>query len=232
MKVSSTKRQWFLLSVRILLGVVFILAAAGKLTAGDEFLGSPAAFSILPRALVTFALSTLPWLEIGLGLLLLTGWCRRATVSLAILVTLVFIGANSWSLATGNEGYSGCFGAMLAIDQWQCLMLDLAMLGAGIAQLLRAAPSLSNPFHIPRNHLTRAVVSLAVIISLMLGTLAPALPGSWQPPAVAAADPAPGGPRKAPRNPKFDEQVLARQLEQAQAKKQRTLKVTDPQGRH
>jgi uncharacterized membrane protein YphA (DoxX/SURF4 family) len=221
------KREWLKLALRLALGLVFILSAAGKLASGNEFLGSPAAFSFLPKTLVAFTLATLPWLEAGLGLLLLTGWWRRFTASLALLFCLVFIGANSWSLATGNEGYCGCFGALLAIEHWQSLILDLAMLGASVTHLMKGSFSLPNPFHLQRNGMTRAAAAVIVIISLLLGTLAPAFPGSWQPGPVAAADPAPVGPRKAARNPKFDEQVK-QAAALAQAKNPRALKVADP----
>lgn len=95
------------LTSRLVLGLVFALAAASKITASGPFRTEVAAYHLLPSALVApFALA-LPWIEALLALYLLIGLFLRPAAIVTAILLLVFIGALTISLIHGNTAH-GC----------------------------------------------------------------------------------------------------------------------------
>lgn len=123
--------KWLLIVGRIALGLIFLFAAYGKLRPIGTAPFSAASFKIssssLSLSMMTFAMEvdsyqilptwgvmavshTLPWLELGLGLLLLAGiglrWASLVTTGLVAL----FLGVIVHSYIAGLEINCGCFG--------------------------------------------------------------------------------------------------------------------------
>lgn len=123
------------LSIRLVLGGVFVWAGAAKLVQPSFFVETVAAFAILPVDWVApFALSVI-WIElIAGGLLLLDIWPRsNALVVLGLLV--VFSAALSISMYRGNDVACGCFGGDRSSSLVWALLRDLLLAG-GAAVLL------------------------------------------------------------------------------------------------
>ena len=115
------------LVLRIVLGSIFILAGIGKLVQGNQFL-LLAGYQFLPQSLVYPLDLILPWAELTLGTLLLTGYYFKLTRYISIIFILTFIGANSYYLLSGSQVPCDCFGGMLRLTHGQSLMLDVVML--------------------------------------------------------------------------------------------------------
>jgi len=105
---------------RILLAAIFNYAGYAKLTMGMHprpTLGVALAFfalqvdsyQILPAWAVKMVANSLPFAEIGLGLLLLIGWKLRIWATLISLVMLGFFAAVVRSYAMGLQINCGCF---------------------------------------------------------------------------------------------------------------------------
>jgi len=90
----------------VLLGAVLLLSGAAKLASGArwpaqaEALGAPAA-----------AVPVVPWLEVGLGALLVTGVWRPVVALAAAAMLLVFTVLLVVRLAQGRRPPCACFGA-------------------------------------------------------------------------------------------------------------------------
>lgn len=123
--------KWLLIAGRVALGLIFLFAAYGKLRPVGTAPFTAASFKIdgssLSLSMMTFAMEvdsyqilptwgvmavshTLPWLELGLGVLLLAGiglrWVSLVTTALVAL----FLGVIVHSYLAGLEINCGCFG--------------------------------------------------------------------------------------------------------------------------
>ena len=74
------------------------------------------AYEILPVSLANFLGYTLPWIEIGVGLLLIAGVAVRISGLIGAFTMLAFIIAISQAWARGLSIDCGCFGGGGAID--------------------------------------------------------------------------------------------------------------------
>jgi putative oxidoreductase len=109
---------------RIVLGLVFLYAAYAKLHPAP---GDPWSFSSIKISLMLFALQvdsyqllpssavlavarTIPFVELGLGLLLLLGWGLRYVAAASSLLLLVFFGVMVRTYHAGLQINCGCFG--------------------------------------------------------------------------------------------------------------------------
>jgi uncharacterized membrane protein YphA (DoxX/SURF4 family) len=105
---------------RLVLAGIFIYAGYAKLTLGMHprpplgvaltyFQLQVASYEILPATAVYYVAHTLPFAEIGLGLLLLIGWRLRIWATLVTLIMLGFFIAVVRSYALGMQINCGCF---------------------------------------------------------------------------------------------------------------------------
>ena len=105
---------------RLLLAGIFIYAGYAKLTMGlhprppigvalSFFALQVDSYQILPTWAVKIVANSLPFAEIGLGLLLLLGWKLRIWATLITTVMLVFFFAVVRSYAMGLQINCGCF---------------------------------------------------------------------------------------------------------------------------
>jgi len=116
--------NWFAISAGIILGLIFLAAGLGKLLNPVE---SSVIFvfpEFLPNAVDKFIFRWLPYVEIIIGVLLITGVIARLTASLALVLTLGLIASNSIMLVQGlGDKPCGCFGEA---ERWVQLRLSIA----------------------------------------------------------------------------------------------------------
>ena len=153
-----TAGRVFLLLARLALAVTFLLAAYGKLrpqTAVPYSLNSlkitPASlglsmtffamqvdsYQILPAWAVTPFAHTLPWLELAVSILLLSGVALRYVAIVATLLIAVFYAAVIRSYALHLAINCGCFGPNETLTGWT-LVRDGLFLALGVALTIGA----------------------------------------------------------------------------------------------
>ncbi len=104
-------RRWLLLVLRAVLAVVFLYAAYSKLRQPWLlFAMAIDAYRLLPQWAVMTLARALPWCELALGILLLTGFWLRQVALTASLLLVVFFGVMLRSYAKGLEIDCACFG--------------------------------------------------------------------------------------------------------------------------
>ncbi len=127
------------LSLRVYLGVVFLLAAWFKIVDPRQFALSVATYDILPLYLINLMAVILPWIEVFLAVTLILGWWTRASALCIAGMMMMFIVALSLALAEGLEMSCGCFASQEASEEINSLTLirDFAWLaGAGFILIL------------------------------------------------------------------------------------------------
>jgi len=110
MKSFNSLLPWINLAARVLLGVVLVLAGYLKAKSPAEAQMAVRAYKLLPVSLANIFGLTLPWLEIGAGLLLIIGITVRYAAIFGGLLMLLFVGAISQAWARGLSIDCGCFG--------------------------------------------------------------------------------------------------------------------------
>ena len=120
----------YLTIARILAGAVLILAGAGKLPERMQFVDVVIKYHVLPYPIAFGYGVILPWLELGIGLLLVLGIYTRLAALISLPVIFSFIVANSISLSKGRVVCTSCFGEIiLAVPTPVALVADFALLG-------------------------------------------------------------------------------------------------------
>ena len=102
--------KYLLLTIRIILGFVFIYAGAEKISDPEAFAISISNYRLLPTAAINFFAITLPWFELVAGILLIFGIAVKENSSILFSMLLVFTIAIVISLFRGLSIDCGCFG--------------------------------------------------------------------------------------------------------------------------
>ena len=109
-------QPWLTLFARLILGGVLLAAGALKIGNLQKSAMAVRAYERLPVSLANFLGYTLPWIEIGVGLLLITGALVRISGLIGAVTMLAFIIAIGQAWARGLSIDCGCFGGGGAID--------------------------------------------------------------------------------------------------------------------
>jgi uncharacterized membrane protein YphA (DoxX/SURF4 family) len=133
MASSNSTLSWGAFAVRVVLGGIFIYAAYVKLKDPWElFALAISQYQLLPLKMVEIVARVLPWVELAVGVLLVTGrWLRlSATVCSALLLTFFLLTVRAaWK---GMAISCGCFGGTELIS-WKTLLRDGSMLVGSLA---------------------------------------------------------------------------------------------------
>jgi hypothetical protein len=115
---------------RILLGMVFIFASIDKMLHPAAFAQNIYAYQLLPESWISALAVTLPWLEVVLGCLLITGVWLPGAVTLVNLLLVTFFAALAFNMARGLDVDCGCFstGPKSQGAMWTYLLRDLIFL--------------------------------------------------------------------------------------------------------
>ncbi len=130
-------QPWLTLLARLILGAVLLVAGALKVPNLPKSAMAVRAYEMLPIPIANFLGYTLPWIEIGLGLLLIVGVTVKISGALGALTMLVFIIAIAQAWARGLSIDCGCFGGGGSIDPEDTKYLseiirDIGLMGLGI----------------------------------------------------------------------------------------------------
>lgn len=99
-------------TIRVLLGVVFIISAAAKLWSIDQFELYVYSFGFLSLDLSFILARLCIGVELTLGALLVTGWHRRATLTSTALILLFFSIFLGYAALSGRTDSCQCFGQL------------------------------------------------------------------------------------------------------------------------
>jgi len=134
MDYSSKKLYWIAFAIRVILGVIFVYAAYVKLKDPWElFALAISQYQLLPLTMVEFVARSLPWFELLLGILLLTGrWLRFSATAVSVLLLTFFVLMIRADLK-GMAINCGCFGGTDDVISWKTLLRDGSLLAASIA---------------------------------------------------------------------------------------------------
>ncbi len=101
--------EWLLLLLRMALGLMFVYASYDKILHPQAFSLAVYNYQILPDMLINLTALVLPWLELILGLCLMSGaWLPGATALSSGLLSL-FLGVLVFNLLRGLDIHCGCF---------------------------------------------------------------------------------------------------------------------------
>ena len=131
MRLKITRAQW-LVCLRIILGVVFIVASAGKLSGLSLFISEVTGYGLLPFSLARVYGAVLPWVELFIGCSLVLGLFITPSLIISILATLSFIVASIFALVYGNSDSCGCFGQIIPLGHFASVIIDLSIILAVI----------------------------------------------------------------------------------------------------
>jgi putative oxidoreductase len=129
---SSKLVRFSLLALRVVLGAIFVYAAWVKLREPWQlFAMSIDGYRILPLGLVELAAHVIPWLELAVGLWLVTGIWLRISGAIVSLLLLTFFALMVRAYAKGMAIDCGCFGPGEAIS-WKTLLRDGTLVAAAL----------------------------------------------------------------------------------------------------
>ena len=95
---------------RTLLGGIFVYSGYTKIQAELQFAAAIAAYRLLPDAWLLPVATYLPWLEVILGVLILTSWKTRWVAGASAGLLAFFIVVLTVTYLRGIEADCGCFG--------------------------------------------------------------------------------------------------------------------------
>jgi len=109
--------------VRLLLGIIFVLASVDKIIHPAAFAEIIYNYQILPGELINLTAIILPWLELILGVFLILDLWLPGAVLLSNLLLVTFFGALVFSLARGLDIHCGCFSTSqeATLNLYMCL---------------------------------------------------------------------------------------------------------------
>lgn len=116
------------IGLRLGIGMVFLIAGVSKLPMHLEFIDIVAAYRILPPSLAGVYASTLPWLEVTIGVCLILGLFIRVFSVVSLPITISFIVANASAIAFRLGGECECFGRLTTTSYEAALGIDVFLL--------------------------------------------------------------------------------------------------------
>ncbi|EFL51407.1 DoxX family protein [Solidesulfovibrio fructosivorans JJ]] len=95
--------------LRVALGLIFLAAAWDKIVDPMAFAKIIRNYQIVPDQLVAGVALVLPWIEVVVGMCLITGFLSRGASLSAALMMAVFLAAMAWTQHKGISTQCGCF---------------------------------------------------------------------------------------------------------------------------
>lgn len=130
-------QPWLTLLARVVLGGTLLAAGALKVGNLQKSAMAVRAYELLPVSLANFIGYALPWIEIGVGLLLILGVATKTVAVIGAINMLVFIIAIAQAWARGLSIDCGCFGGGGSVDPEDTkylseILRDLGLFALGI----------------------------------------------------------------------------------------------------
>ncbi len=125
--------EFLILGIRVLLGAVFLMSAASKVPAPNEFVENVRKYRILPRRVATAYAMGLLTLEPFTGLALILGYYTSWAAVIAALMLMSFITAVSLAILRRQALECSCFGLLYRERVgWVTLARDVLLLGLAL----------------------------------------------------------------------------------------------------
>jgi putative oxidoreductase len=115
---------------RCFLAGLFLYSGAVKVQGTLQFAATISSYQLLPFSLVLPLAKYLPWFEIVLGILLLTGWKMRYASLITVGLLAVFIAALTLTWLRGIDADCGCFAGRERISPYTIARDSLFLLPA------------------------------------------------------------------------------------------------------
>src|SRR5436190_11272393 len=132
MATSARVLRTVALLFRLTLAGIFLYAAYTKLTLPWQiFAMSIDSFKFFPPFVVEWSAKTLPWIELIVGLVLLSGRFARSAAAASTLLLMVFNFLVIRAYVRGDQVDCGCFGPGGVLD-WKKLVEDGSMLAMSL----------------------------------------------------------------------------------------------------
>ncbi len=126
-------KHYFLLTLRVGLGLVFIYAGILKIRDPIAFAGSVAAYKVLPYFFNYLVAATIPWLEAACGLFLIIGFRIRAVAGITAGMNVLFILLLASTIVRGLDIDCGCFRqGGEKTSAWIAIMRDFLFLSVAL----------------------------------------------------------------------------------------------------
>jgi len=103
------RNQYVILALRVLLGLVFIVASLEKIVDPDAFGISISNYKILPAFIIPVPATILPWMELLCGLSILFGVLVRGSSLMVATMLVVFTLSVLSAMLRGLDITCGCF---------------------------------------------------------------------------------------------------------------------------
>lgn len=141
---ASRVEAYVVLVLRLVLGVIFIVAGASKVGHAAQFAAQIAGFALLPQAVIAPMALVLPFIEILLGGYLILGLFTRAAGWVAVLLLGVFDAAIASAVVRGMTVSCGCFGPTdQTVTTWAEVARDAIFVLLAVVVALRAPGALA-----------------------------------------------------------------------------------------
>ena len=128
-------QPWLTLIARLVLGGVLLAAGGLKIGNLQKSAMSVRAYELLPVGLANFLGYVLPWIEIGMGLLLIAGVAVSIVGLLGALTMFAFVIAIAQAWARGLSIDCGCFGGGGQVDPEETKYLSTILRDIGFLLL-------------------------------------------------------------------------------------------------
>ncbi len=132
------RNRWLHRALGFVMGGIFLYAAGSKLIDPRPLVTIIWGYRILPPGPINLMAIYMPWVELLVGVGLLTGYKRRAAALLASGLLTMFIVALAINAVRGVNVACGCFSASAedVSNAWLLVLRDLPMLAAALVLLL------------------------------------------------------------------------------------------------
>src|SRR6056297_52661 len=95
---------------RVILGLLLLIAGYLKVQDNTALLETVAYIAWIPTVLQSFIIDTLPWIELLVGGLMVSGLFKKWVIPAGALIYTGFFVFDIYGLGSGMEGDCGCFG--------------------------------------------------------------------------------------------------------------------------
>lgn len=132
------RRLWWISRLLAgMVGLILLTAALIKAADMDLFVRQIRGYGIVSHYLLTgMSAWGLIFVECSLGVALLLSYRPRLTLSLSVVLFLLFVGVSGWAWFSGATEECGCFGALLKRTPKQAVMEGLILIAALVLALL------------------------------------------------------------------------------------------------
>lgn len=133
-RIFPLNQHSFYVTLRILLGVVFIWASWNKILEPQSFAEIIYNYQILPAVMVNPVALLLPWVEAICGICLISGYLVKGSVLVVDILMIIFIMALTFNVYRGVDVACGCFSVSDLGEKITFLKIlrDLPLLAVGI----------------------------------------------------------------------------------------------------